>query len=382
VQRGTPISGAVVAERRAGLQPGDLAQIQFTSGTTGDPKGVELTHRILANQGIQIADRAGIEPSDRFVNPMPLFHCGGCVVAALGILARGAAHLPIVTFDAAKVNAAIEGERATMVAGVPTMLMAMEEDAARSGRSLASLRTVVSGGAPVPPALGESWQTRLGVDFVITYGQTEFGPVATLTSPTDPGQRQITTVGRPIGHAELDVVVPGTTDRVAIGVEGELRYRGYVMLGYHQDPAATEAAVDPGGWLRSGDLGVLDGEGFVRITGRAKDTVIRGGENIAPAAVENAVRELDQVADAAVIGVPDDTLGEELCAFVRLHPGETLTVAAMREALNGRVARFKIPRYLAVVEAFPLTPSGKVQRFRLKEWYAAGSDVQDSRGAR
>jgi fatty-acyl-CoA synthase len=379
LRAGEAVAGAELDARRASVRPGDLAQIQFTSGTTGHPKGVELTHRTLANQGIQIAARAGIEPHDRFVNPMPLFHCGGCVVIQLAVLARGATHLPVVLFDAAKVNLAIESEAATIVGGVPTMLTAIDEDADRTGRSLASLRTVFSGGSPVPPALGERWQSRLGVNFVITYGQTEFGPVVTLTSPTDPPDRQITTVGRPIAHAELQVVVPGTSERVPVGVEGELRYRGYVMRGYLDDPGATAAAVDADGWLRSGDLGVLDIEGYVRVTGRATDIVIRGGENIAPAAVENVLLELDAVADAAVIGVPDDTLGEELCAFVRLHPGSSLTAVGLRHALTGRVARFKIPRYLAVVDAFPLTPSGKVQRLRLQEWYRVGAGVQDSR---
>jgi acyl-CoA synthetase (AMP-forming)/AMP-acid ligase II len=376
---GRDVPAEAVAARRADVAPDDLCQIQFTSGTTGHPKGVELTHRILANQGIQIAHRAGVTAEDRFVNPMPMFHCGGCVVSALSALAAAATHIPIRLFDPAVVDDAIEAEAATVVSGVPTMLLAMEEEAQRSGQRLDTLRTVFSGGSLVPPVLGEGWQQRLGVAFVITYGQTEFGPVATLTSPADPAARQITTVGRPIGHAEVEVVVPGTTERVPVGVEGELRIRGFVMRGYHGDPDATAAAVDGDGWLRTGDLGVLDEEGYTRITGRAKEMVIRGGENIAPASVEDGVRSLDEVADVCVIGVPDEVFGEELCAFVRLHEGRTLTATGLREALLGRIARFKIPRYLVVLDAFPMTPSGKIQRFRLAELYADGAAVQDSR---
>ena len=371
-----------VLERRRSVKPADLSQIQFTSGTTGSPKGVELTNWILANQGLHMATRAEVVETDRWVNPMPLFHCGGCVVTAMAILAAAATHLPIISFDPKRVCDTIERERATFVSGVTTMLIAMQEEMELNGQSLATLRTVVSGGSVVPPAIGRGWQERLDVNFVITYGQTEFGPLATVTSPQDSKVAQITTCGRPIAHVELDVVTPGTTDRVPVDEEGELRYRGFVMNGYHKDPEATASAVDSEGWLRSGDLGCIDANGYVRITGRAKDMIIRGGENIASASVEDAMRSLDGVADVSVIGVDDDRYGEELCAFVRLNDGATLTAEHVLSELSGRIARFKIPRYLIKLEAFPLTPSGKIQKFRLTSLHATALEegrVEDTR---
>lgn len=381
---GAGVAREDVMKRRAGVTPGDLSQIQFTSGTTGFPKGVELNNWTLANQGRLMHERARFVAGDRIVNPMPLFHCGGCVLAALGSISAGATHYPIVTFDPDVVCSTIDSERATVLVGVPTMLLAVEEQAAKSGIALDSLRTVVSGGAMVPPALGNGWQERLGVDFVITYGQTEHGPLATVTTPDDPPHRQITTVGRPVPHAEFDVVVPGTDQRVPIGAEGELRFRGFVMRGYYEDPEATARAVSEDGWLRSGDLGRIDAEGYVQITGRAKEMIIRGGENIAPASVEEGVRTIDDVADVCVVGVPDAVMGEEIAAFVRLHEGATLTAMEMRKLLLDRIARYKIPRYLCVLDEFPLTPSGKIQRFRLQELFAEGladGRVQDSRPA-
>jgi acyl-CoA synthetase (AMP-forming)/AMP-acid ligase II len=378
---GEGVTREQVLARRATVKPSDLSQIQFTSGTTGFPKGVELTNWILANQGIQMGAVAGFEDYDKIVNPMPLFHCGGCVLATLGALSVAATHMPIVTFDPRPICQTVEAEQATVLVGVPTMLLAVQDEAERTGRSLESVRTVVSGGSVVPPRLGQGWQERLGVDFVITYGQTEHGPLATCTSPPDPKERQITTVGRPIPHVELDVVVPGTNQRLPVGAEGELRYRGYVMNGYYEDPEATARAVDEEGWLYSGDLGRIDEDGYVQITGRAKEMIIRGGENIAPASVEEGVRGLEQVADVCVVGVPDEAMGEELCAFVRLNEGHTLTATEMRELLLDRIARYKIPRYLGVLEDFPLTPSGKIQRFRLREIYNTSDVVQDSRAA-
>jgi acyl-CoA synthetase (AMP-forming)/AMP-acid ligase II len=379
-EAGTAVDAEVVAERRRGVAPENLSQIQFTSGTTGLPKGVELTNWTLANQGIQMAGRAGIEAEDSYLNPMPMFHCGGCVLAALGSLAAAATHIPIVSFEPSLICETIESEQATFLAGVPTMLLGIEEERVRAGRDLSSLRTLITGGSSVPVAITSSWQERFGVSCVITYGQTEFGPLATVTSPHDPPARQRGTVGRPIPHVELDVVEPGTDRRVAIGTEGELRYRGYVMRGYLGAPEATAEAVSPDGWLRSGDLGLIDEEGYVQITGRAKEMIIRGGENISPAAVEDAIRPLESVADVCVVGVPDEKTGEELCAFVRLREGSHLSIGELREELLPRIARFKVPRYLLSLDEFPLTPSGKIQRFRLREIFASDSDrVEDSR---
>ena len=374
-----PASDEEVAARRAAIRGDSLSQIQFTSGTTGRPKGVQLPNWILANQGVQLAARAALTAEDRYVNPMPMFHCGGCVVGTLNVLAAGACQHPIVTFEPAAICATIETERATALAGVPTMLIAIEEERRHHHEALDSLRVVVTGGAPVPRSLGADWKKRLGISLIITYGQTEFGPLACVTAPSDDEDRQLGTVGRPLPHVELDVVEPGTDRRVPPGEDGELRYRGYVMPGYFRDPDATAETVSADGWLHSGDLGRVDEDGYVQVTGRAKEMIIRGGENISPAAVEDALRSLPQVADVCVIGLPDEKMGEELCAVVRLEPGTGLTVIEMRSALLPLIARFMVPRFLAVVDEFPLTPSGKIQRFKLtEELDAAPERVEDS----
>ncbi len=382
---GDAVGDEEVDRRRALVAPGDVSQIQFTSGTTGSPKGVQLTNRVIANMGRMMAERSEMTSDDRAVNPLPLFHCGGCIVTGLAIMAAGGTHVPIAAFDPPVVCRAIEDERGTFLAAVPTMLIALDEQATRDGQRLDSLRTVISGGAVVPPAVARRWRDHYGARFATTYGQTEFGPLATVTSPSDPFERQVTTVGRPLSDVELDVVVPGTATRVPVGETGELRYRGFVMPGYLDDPEGTAAAVTEDGWLLSGDLGEIDAEGYVRISGRKKEMVIRGGENISPAAVEDDLRDLlDAVADACVIGVPDDVYGEELCAFVRCHEGATLDVGTMRATLAERVARFRIPRYLVLVDAFPQTPTGKIQRFLLREAYdraVEDGSLQDSRRA-
>jgi acyl-CoA synthetase (AMP-forming)/AMP-acid ligase II len=368
IAAGASVDAAEVDQRRRAIRPEDLSQIQFTSGTTGFPKGVELTNWIFANQGTHIAHRGGFAISDRIVNPLPFFHCGGCIVVGMSTVAVAATHVPIVTFDPARVATAIERERATVAAGVPTMQIAVEEEVARTGQDLTSLHTWVTGGSIVPPELARRWQERYDIDHMITYGMTEFGPVAAVTSPTDPRELQTTTVGRPMPHVELDVVEPGSAVRVPIGEEGEVRYRGFVMLGYHKDPDATAATVRDG-WLCSGDLGQIDAEGFVSITGRTKDLIIRGGENIAPASIEQAVMSLDGVLDCAVIGVRDDKYGEAVCAYVRLGDGVEMTLESLREQLTGRIARFKLPSHVRVIDAFPTTPSGKIQKFKLREYF-------------
>jgi acyl-CoA synthetase (AMP-forming)/AMP-acid ligase II len=254
---------------------------------------------------------------------------------------------------------------------VPTMMIATEEQVARDGRDLSSLQIVVTGGSPVPPEVMNRWIERYGVGINNTYGMTECSPVICATVPDDPVDLQTTTVGPPLPHIEVDIVMPGTTEPIGIGEEGELRSRSaMVMKGYWDNPEETAAAIDPDGFMRSGDLARIDENGYVSITGRAKEMIIRGGENIFPAEIENAVRALDQVADVAVIGVPDERYGEVCCAYVRLADGETLELEQMRDLLTGRVARYKIPAHLRTLAELPLTPSGKVQKFKLKELFA------------
>ncbi len=358
--------------RRRAVRSADTSQIQFTSGTTGFPKGAELSHGGIVNDARLFAHRATLRQHGRHCNPMPYFHCGGCVMSTLGSVATGSAQLPAVTFDAARINRTIEEEGCTSVSLVPTMMIGLEEQVARDGRDLSSLEVVVTGGSPVPPEVMNRWIERYGVGINNTYGMTECSPVICATLPGDPVDLQTTTVGPPLPHVEVDIVEPGGTEPVALGVEGELRSRSaMVMRGYWDNPEATAAAIGPDGFIRSGDLARIDANGYVSITGRAKEMIIRGGENIFPAEIENAVRELDEVADVAVIGVPDERYGEVCAAYVRLAEGASLSHDELRERMTGRVARYKVPAHLRTLEELPLTPSGKVQKFKLRESFLA-----------
>jgi acyl-CoA synthetase (AMP-forming)/AMP-acid ligase II len=353
------------------VESGDIAQIQFTSGTTGAPKGAMLRHGALTDNARLFARRAELASGGVICSGMPQFHCGGSVLATLGSIATGSALMPLVRFDARKAIDSVDTELAGALCAVPTMLLAIEGELASGGGSLASLERIVTGGSLVPPEIARRWYERLGVTFSITYGLTEASPVITQSSPSDPFELQVSTVGVPLPHVECDVA-GADGRRVRVGEEGEVRVRGWqVMAGYFGDSRATEDAVAAGGWLRTGDLARLDEDGYLRITGRAKDMIIRGGENIYPAEIEHALCALDGVLDACVVGVPDERYGEVPAAFVRVAEGASVDAEAMRSALAGRLARFKIPAHLRVVDEFPLTASGKIQRFRLREIFLA-----------
>jgi fatty-acyl-CoA synthase len=359
--------------RRRAVRSIHTSQIQFTSGTTGFPKGAELSHGGIVNNARIFAHKATLRENGKHSNPMPYFHCGGCVMATLGSVYRGMAQLPAIKFEPGRITRTIEAEGATSVSLVPTMMIALEEEVAKSGRDLSSLEVVVGGGSPVPPEVMNRWIENYGIGMANTYGMTECSPVICETLPGDPVDLQTTTVGPPLPHVEVDIVTPGTMDPVPVGEEGELRSRSVmVMKGYWDNPEETAAAIDPDGFMRSGDLARMSAAGYVSITGRAKEMIIRGGENIFPAEIEHAVRELGAVADVAVIGVPDDRYGEVCCAYVRLAEGQSLEIEELRELLAGRVARYKIPAHMRTVEALPLTPSGKVQKFKLKELFESG----------
>jgi acyl-CoA synthetase (AMP-forming)/AMP-acid ligase II len=376
LESGREVSDAQLDNRTARVSPGDTSQIQFTSGTTGFPKGAELRGDGTVNNARLFAHRADFHEGGRHCNPMPFFHCGGCVMATLGAIAFGTAQLPTLTFDAGRMVATIDREQASSAGAVPTMLIALEEEVDMRGGSLQSLEVVVTGGSPVPVDVERRWIERFGVRFTITYGLTEASPVITQSLLDDPEELQIATCGTPLPHVEVDIVDVLSGERVPIGEQGELRTRGtMVMNGYWRDEAATANAIDEGGWLRSGDLARMDENGYVSITGRAKEMIIRGGENIYPAEIEDALRGLRGVADAAVLGVPDERYGEQVAAFVRLAEGESLTPEEMREQLARRIARFKIPRHLELIDEFPVTPSGKVQKFKLRERFVAAQSA-------
>jgi fatty-acyl-CoA synthase len=367
---GDGVDEDVLERRRAAVRAEDTSQIQFTSGTTGFPKGAELSHGGIVNDARLFAHRANLPQHGRHSNPMPYFHCGGCVMSTLGSVATGSAQMPAVSFDPARIARTIEEERCTSVSMVPTMMIGLEEQVAKDGRDISSLEVVVTGGSPVPPEVMRRWIERYGVGINNTYGMTECSPVICATLLGDPEDLQTTTVGPALPHVEVDVVEPGGTEPLPIGVEGELRSRSaMVMKGYWGNPEATAEAIGADGFMRSGDLAKMDENGYVSITGRAKEMIIRGGENIYPAEIENAIRELDAVADVAVIGVPDERYGEVCAAYLRLAEGASLSHDQLREQMTGRVARYKIPAHTRVVEELPLTPSGKVQKFKLRELF-------------
>jgi len=372
VAGGDAIADAALEARRRAIRPQDTSQIQFTSGTTGFPKGAELSNLGIANNGRLFAHRAMLPEGGRHCNPMPFFHCGGCVLSTLGSVATGSAQMPTLTFEPDRMVRTMAAERCTSASAVPTMMIALYEEMERTDTWPETLQIVVTGGSPVPVEVERRWTERLGVRMTITYGLTEVSPVMCQSSPDDPEELQLATCGRPLPHVEVDVVDPATLERVPVGAEGEVRTRGWlVMKGYWDEPEATARTISADGFLHSGDIGRLSADGYLSITGRVKEMIIRGGENIYPAEIEDAMRELPQVADVGVVGVPSERYGEEVCAYVRCRPGATLTLEEVRDALSGRIARFKIPAHLRVVDELPLTPSGKVQKFRLREMFTA-----------
>lgn len=352
------------------VRPDDVANIQYTSGTTGAPKGVLLTHRNLINNGRFIAERLRAGASDRICIPVPLYHCFGCVIGTLVAAASGAAMiLPAPSFDAAKTLEAVEAERATAFYGVPAMFIA-ELNLPDFGRyDLTSLRTGVMAGAPCPIEVMRRVMTEMHCpQITICYGQTESSPVSTMSSVDDDIEIRCTTVGRAMPATEIRIVDPATGATVPPGQQGELCTRGYlVMKGYDGDPAATAAAIDADGWLHSGDLAVMRPDGCVRITGRLKDMILRGGENIYPREIEEFLYTHPKIAEVQVVGIPDARLGEVVLAWIRLKPGETATPEEIRAFCDGRIAYFKIPGHIRFVDSFPMTASGKVQKFRIRE---------------
>jgi fatty-acyl-CoA synthase len=350
--------------------PEDVANIQYTSGTTGQPKGVLLTHRNLVNNGLLIARRVRYTERDRICLPVPLSHCFGCVIGTMSAIAAGAALvLPNWSFDPLATLSAVEAEKATSLYGVPTMFIAELRHSEFSRFDLTSLRTGVMAGAPCPVEVMRQVNRDMHCpEIAIAYGLTETSPVITMSELDDQLEQRVTTVGKAMPATEIKVVSVTTGETVPRGVPGEICARGYaVMRGYDADPEATAAAIDVEGWLHSGDLGVMREDGYLKITGRAKDMILRGGENIYPREIEEFLYTHPKVAEVHVTGLPDERLGETVLAWVRLKPGETSTAEEVRQFCQGRIAHFKIPQWVRFVDAFPTTLSGKIQKFRIRE---------------
>ncbi len=356
------------------VSPDDPAQIQFTSGTTGRPKGAVLRHRSVVNNGRFYAQRADAPPNTAWVNPMPMFHTGGCVSCTIGPMWRRMNNVLVNGFDPALVLALVEAEQASTVGGVPTMILALLEHPDRPQRKLSSLRRIVCGGATVPADLVRRIEATLKVDLCIAFGQTESAPVITMTKPRDTPEDKADTIGQPLPQADCRIVDPATGEVVPVGVAGEICVRSYqVMVGYDGMPAATAEAIDTEGFLHTGDLGSMDERGYFTVTGRLKDMIIRGGENLYPREIEERLFEHPAVSDVAVIAIPDDRLGERVGAVLRLLAGmPTPTVTELRDWCREVLAPYKTPSDWFVVDEFPLTGSGKVQKFALRDQVAAG----------
>jgi fatty-acyl-CoA synthase len=356
------------------VTPDDPVQIQYTSGTTGFPKGAYLHHRGITNNARYVADRLGLTAGGVYINPMPLFHTGGCVLGVLGPVQKLATLVCLLQFDPALMLELVEAEHGTHMLAVPTMLIAMMEHPDFATRDVSSLRTICSGGATVPAALVRRIEETLGVQFSIIYGQTEASPGITLIKPDDTPSDKANTLGPPLPQVEMKVVDPESGATVPIGAPGELCCRGYlVMLGYFEMPDKTAETIDADGWLHTGDLVTMDDRGYTSIAGRLKDMIIRGGENLFPREIEEVLFTHPRVADVAVVGLPDDKWGEVVAAFVRdVDPGAPATDAELRAFLREHLSPQKTPSVWIHVDGFPLTASGKVQKFQIRENWEKG----------
>jgi fatty-acyl-CoA synthase len=358
-------------ERETQVDLDDVINMQYTSGTTGFPKGVMLTSRNLVNNGYWMGEGLGYTPADRLCLPVPLFHCFGCSIGVLGTYTHAACLVPLEYFQPRKVLEYVHKERATAVYGVPTMFLNVLEDPEFNQFDLTSLRTGIMAGAVCPEPLMRRVMTEMHVpEITIAYGLTESSPGITLTPRDDTVEHRRQTVGKVMPEIEIKIIDPVTGGTLPPNTPGELCSRGYnTMNGYYNNPEETRKTIDQDGWLHTGDQATIDEDGYVRITGRIKEIIIRGGENISPREVEDVLRHHPSIADVYVFGIPDETYGEEVAAAIRLKPGATAAMEEIVEFCRQRLSHFKIPRSIRFVEEFPMTASGKVQRFKLRDMF-------------
>ncbi len=369
VTSGDAVGDAALEQAQANTAPDDVINIQYTSGTTGYPKGAMLTHRNIVGDANLVTDCLNLTPADRLCAPVPFYHCFGCVMANLGCLTKGATLVPVETYDPKAVLEAVQAERCTTLYGVPTMFIGELNHPDFAKYNLSSLRTGIMAGSPCPIEVMKAVVEKMGARQVtIAYGQTESSPVSTQTRTDDPLERRVTTVGRVLPGLEAKIVDPKTGEAAAPGVIGEYCVRGFtIMKGYYNMPDATRAAIDGDGWLHSGDLATMDSDGYFNITGRIKDMIIRGGENIYPREIEEFLYKHPKIADVQVIGVPSEKYGEEVMAWVKLKPGVTATEDEIREFCRGQISSFKIPRFIRFVDGFPMTVTGKIQKYKMRQ---------------
>lgn len=369
INLGDTISDKMLDERMNILDPDDVINMQYTSGTTGFPKGVMLTHNNIVNNGFNIANCMHLTKDDRLCIPVPFFHCFGCVLGTLACVSVGATIVPIQEFSPKAVLQTVQDEKCTGLHGVPTMFIAELNDPEFSKYDLSSLRTGIMAGSNCPIEVMKGVIEKMGAsEITIAYGQTESSPVITQTRTDDPIELRVESVGKALPNVEVKVVEPGTSYEVKRGVQGELCTRGYhVMKGYYKNQEATREVIDEDGWLHTGDLAVMDENGYCKITGRLKDMIVRGGENIYPREIEEFLYSHPSILDVQVVGIPDAVFGEEVVAWIILKEGESVSNEDIREFCKGKISRHKIPRYIEFTDAYPMTASGKIQKFRLRE---------------
>ena len=369
MEKGKEITEEQLQFRMNSLHYDDVINMQYTSGTTGFPKGVMLTHSNIVNNGLNIANCMKLTYEDRMCIPVPFFHCFGCVLGVLACVNVGATIVPLVEFHPEKVLQTVQDERCTALHGVPTMFIAELNLDNFESFDLSTLRTGIMAGSNCPIEVMKAVVGKMGAnEITIAYGQTESSPVITQTRTDDPIELRVSSVGKALPNVEVKIVEPGTNKEVPIGVQGELCTRGYhVMKGYYNNPEATREAIDEDGWLHTGDLAVMDESGYCKITGRLKDMIIRGGENIYPREIEEFLYQHPKVLDVQVIGVPDEKYGEEVMAWIILKEGQTATQEELKEFCRGKISRHKIPRFIEFTVKYPMTASGKIQKYKLRE---------------
>ncbi|WP_088068834.1 AMP-binding protein [Gottfriedia luciferensis] len=351
------------------MSPYDVINMQYTSGTTGFPKGVMLTHSNIVNNGFNIANCMKLTKEDRLCIPVPFFHCFGCVLGTMACVTVGATMVPVQDFNPKRVLQTVQDEKCTGLHGVPTMFIAELNEPDFSTYNLSTLRTGIMAGSNCPIEVMKAVIEKMGIDQItIAYGQTESSPVITQTRTDDPIELRVESVGKALPNVEVKIVEPGTSIEVPRGVQGELCTRGYhVMKGYYKNEEATRAAIDEEGWLHTGDLAIMDENGYCKVTGRLKDMIIRGGENIYPREIEEFLYTHPDVLDVQVVGVPDSVYGEEVMAWIILKDDVSTSPEDIRNYCKGKISKHKIPRYIEFVDAYPMTASGKIQKFRLRE---------------
>jgi len=361
---------SALEERQASLDTYDVIQMQYTSGTTGFPKGVMLTHHAIINQTHISCLIGNLRQDERYVTPMPFFHIAGSVGAIMFSVYLGCTLIPLITFDPAKQLELMHNEKATFAFNVPTMLIAMlNHPRFVAGEfDLSNLREIITGATPVPVVLMEDVKQKMGAECTIVFGLTESTGTVTETVQTDSFELKSSTVGVPHPHMDIKIVDPVSGEPMKLGESGELLTRGFlVMKGYYNMPEKTAEAIDAEGWLHTGDLATMNNAGYVKIVGRVKDMIIRGGENIYPAEIESFLMRHPKIAEAQVVGLPDNFMGEEVAAVIRLKPDSALDGDDVRQYCRDGISRHKIPKYISFVTSLPLTASGKVKKFELRE---------------